>query len=89
MLLLYVELTKLVLYLDIDTILSANFFEVLNKTIKEISDFAVIAPKIDGFYNERRICKTGNLSLTRFYYNKFFFKLNFVENRFLPKISKG
>ncbi len=74
--------TKYVLYLDIDTILSNNFFEILNNTIKEIKDFAVIAPKIDGFYNERRITRTGNLSLIRFYYNKFFFKLNLVESKF-------
>ena len=38
--------TKLVLYLDIDTILSKNFFEILASSIKKIQDFAVIAPKI-------------------------------------------
>tara|TARA_B100001057_G_scaffold43544_1_gene38939 strand:- start:893 stop:1783 length:891 start_codon:yes stop_codon:yes gene_type:complete len=73
--------TKLVLYLDIDTILSKNFFEILGNAIMEIQDFAVIAPKIDGFYNDRQIIKTGNLSLIRFYYNKLFFKLNFVEKK--------
>ena len=73
--------TKLVLYLDIDTILSNNFFEILSNTVEEIHDFAVIAPKIDGFYNDQRISKTGNLSLMRFYYNKFFFKLNLIENK--------
>ena len=72
--------TKLVLYLDIDTILSNNFFEILSKAIEEIQDFAVIAPKIDGFYKDQRITKTGNLSLIRFLYNKFFFKLNLVKN---------
>ncbi len=72
--------TKLVLYLDIDTILSNNFFEILSKTIEEIQDFAVIAPKIDGFYKDQRITQTGNLSLIRFLYNKFFFKLNSVKN---------
>tara|TARA_B100000886_G_scaffold331431_1_gene282933 strand:+ start:354 stop:1244 length:891 start_codon:yes stop_codon:yes gene_type:complete len=72
--------TKLVLYLDIDTILSNNFFKILSETIEEIQDFAVIAPKIDGFYKDQRINKTGNLSLIRFFYNKFFFKINLVKN---------
>ncbi len=73
--------TKLVLYLDIDTVLSKNFFEILSNTIKEIQDFAVIAPKIDGFYNDQKIRKTGNLSLIRFYYNKFFFNISLVKNK--------
>ena len=72
--------TKLVLYLDIDTILSKNFFEILASSIKKIQDFAVIAPKIKGFYKDKRINETGNLSLIRFYYNKFFFKINLVKN---------
>ena len=72
--------TKLVLYLDIDTILSKNFFEILASSIKKIQDFAVIAPKIKGFYKDKRINETGNLSLIRFYYNKFFFKTNLVKN---------
>ena len=65
--------TKLVLYLDIDTTLSNNFFKILNKTIQEIQDFAVIAPKIDGFYKDKKIKQTGNLSLIRFFYNFSFF----------------
>ena len=72
--------TKLVLYLDIDTILSKNFFEILASSIKKIQDFAVIAPKIKGFYKDKRVNETGNLSLIRFYYNKFFFKINLVKN---------
>ena len=60
------------LYLDIDTALSKNFFETLNKSINKINDFAVIAPKINNFYDNVKINKKGNLSLFKFYYNKFF-----------------
>ena len=67
--------TKLVLYLDIDTVLSSNFFEKLNSSIQKINDFAVIAPKINGFYKDLNINKTGNLSLFKFYYNKLFFNI--------------
>jgi GT2 family glycosyltransferase len=68
--------TNYILYLDIDTILSPNFFEALNNSIKTIDNFAVVSPKISGFYKEHSINKTGNLSLGKFYYNKFFFKIS-------------
>tara|TARA_E500000178_G_scaffold294875_1_gene300407 strand:- start:1607 stop:2497 length:891 start_codon:yes stop_codon:yes gene_type:complete len=68
--------TNYILYLDIDTILSENFFEILNNSIKMIDDFAVVSPKINDFYNEHYMNKTGNLSLSKFYYNKFFFKIS-------------
>ena len=71
--------TKLVLYLDIDTVLSSNFFEKLNSSIQKINDFTVIAPKINGFYKDLNINKTGNLSFFKYYYNKLFFNLDLDE----------
>ena len=71
--------TRLVLYLDIDTILSQNFFEILEDSIGKIDNYAVISPKINGFYKDHYIKKTGNLSLIRFYYNKLIFKINFEK----------
>ncbi len=68
--------TKYVLYLDIDTILPENFFSVLNHTINKVGDFAVLAPKINNFYNNKKIEKYGNLSFLKFYYNKLFFNIN-------------
>jgi len=79
--------TKLVLYLDIDTVLSQNFFEILDNSIKKINDFAVVSPKINGFYKDQNIHKTGNLSLIKFYYNKFFFNINLEETN-LPNIKQ-
>ena len=68
--------TQLVLYLDIDTILSENFFEILKKSINQINDFAIIAPKIENFYSKYKINYTGNLSLSKFIYNKFLSNLD-------------
>ena len=79
--------TKLVLYLDIDTVLSPNFFEKLNNAIQKINDFTVIAPKINGFYKELDINKTGNLSLFKFYYNKLFYNLD-LEKKNLSDIKQ-
>jgi GT2 family glycosyltransferase len=79
--------TKLVLYLDIDTVLSPNFFEKLNNSIQKINDFTVIAPKINGFYKDLNINKTGNLSLFKFYYNKLFFNLD-LEKKNLSDIKQ-
>ena len=79
--------TKLVLYLDIDTVLSSNFFEKLNSSIQKINDFTVIAPKINGFYKDLNINKTGNLSLFKFYYNKLFFNLD-LEKKNLSDIKQ-
>lgn len=73
--------TKLVLYLDIDTVLSNNFFKILGDSIKNIENFAVVAPKINGFYKNKNILNTGNLSLIKFYYNKFFFNINLKKNK--------
>ena len=68
--------TQLVLYLDIDTILSENFFEILKNSLSQINDFSIIAPKIDNFYSNHKIKYTGNLSLSRFIYHKFLLNLN-------------
>jgi N-acetylglucosaminyl-diphospho-decaprenol L-rhamnosyltransferase len=73
--------TKLILYLDIDTVLSSNFFNILNKSISEIDNFAVVSPKINGFYKDKNINKTGNLSSIKFYYNKLFFHINFEKKK--------
>lgn len=81
--------TKLVLYLDIDTVLSENFFEILEKSINKIDDFAVIAPKIDNFYSKNKINNTGNLSISRFLYNKLLFGLNLnneIEDENIKKV---
>jgi len=67
--------TKYVLYLDIDTILPQNFFSKLENTVKIIQEFAVIAPKISNFYNEKKINNYGNLSILKYFYNKFFYNL--------------
>jgi N-acetylglucosaminyl-diphospho-decaprenol L-rhamnosyltransferase len=74
--------TRFVLYLDIDTILPHNFFEIIEDSIKKIDDFGIIAPKINHFYNDKTIKKRGNLSLIKFYYNKFFFNIFLRETNF-------
>ena len=66
--------TKHILYLDIDTILPKDFFVKLKNSVNKIHDFAVIAPKINNFYDETKIKKYGNLSFLKFYYNKLFIK---------------
>ena len=80
--------TQLVLYLDIDTILSDNFFEILEKSLTKIDNFAVIAPKINNFYSNKKIKKTGNLSLFRFIYNKFLFGIKLKRNEKDENIKK-
>jgi N-acetylglucosaminyl-diphospho-decaprenol L-rhamnosyltransferase len=67
--------TKYVLYLDIDTILSDNFFIKLENAVNAVQEFAVIAPKINDFYDDIKIKNYGNLSISRFFYNKFFYKI--------------
>ena len=74
--------TRYVLYLDIDTILSNNFFYQLESAVKKIKDFAVISPKIEGFYSEKKLNTTGNLSKIKFYYNKFLYKINIEKNSY-------
>ena len=67
--------TKYVLYLDIDTILSDNFFIKLKNAVNIVQGFAVIAPKINNFYDDKKLKRYGNLSISRFFYNKFFYKI--------------
>ena len=67
--------TKYVLYLDIDTILSDSFFTKLENAVNEVQEFAVIAPKINDFYNNKKIKDYGNLSISKFFYNKIFYKI--------------
>jgi GT2 family glycosyltransferase len=67
--------TKYVLYLDIDTILSDSFFTKLENAVNEVQEFAVIAPKINDFYNNKKIKNYGNLSISKFFYNKIFYKI--------------
>ena len=67
--------TKYVLYLDIDTILSDSFFTKLENAVNEVREFAVIAPKINDFYNNKKIKDYGNLSISKFFYNKIFYKI--------------
>jgi len=79
--------TRLVLYLDIDTVLSHNFFSILEESINKIDNFAVVAPKINNFYKDKLINKTGNLSLTKFFYNKLYFNVNLKKST-LENIKK-
>jgi len=74
--------TRYILYLDIDTVLPSNFFEVLEILIKRIGNFAVIAPKTDNIYDEISLNKRGNLSIPQYYYNKFFFNINLEETKY-------
>ena len=67
--------TKYVLYLDIDTILSDNFFIKLKNAVNIVQGFAVIAPKINNFYDDKKIKNYGNLSISKFFYNKIFYKI--------------
>jgi len=67
--------TKYVLYLDIDTILSNSFFTKLENAVNEVREFAVIAPKINNFYDNKKIKDYGNLSISKFFYNKIFYKI--------------
>lgn len=67
--------TKYVLYLDIDTILPNDFFLNLEHSINQVESFAVMAPKINNFYDSNRIKNYGNLSFLKFYYNKIFYKI--------------
>ena len=67
--------TKYVLYLDIDTILSKNFFINLENAVNAVHEFAVIAPKINDFYDDGKIKNYGNLSISKFFYNKIFYKI--------------
>jgi GT2 family glycosyltransferase len=73
--------------LDIDTILPPNFFDIINKTIKIIDNFAIIAPKINNIYDERTLNKTGNLTLSQFLYNKIFYNIRLKKTVF-PNIKE-
>ncbi len=72
--------TNYVLYLDIDTILPSNFFTRLENVINKIDSFAVLAPKIDNFYIEKKIKKFGNLSFLKYYYNKYLYNIKKEKN---------
>ena len=72
--------TKYVLYLDIDTILPQNFFLQLEEAVNKIDNFAVIAPRINDLYDNKKIEYFGNLSLFKFYYNKFFNNIQKNDN---------
>ena len=74
--------TNYVLYLDIDTRLPSNFFTKIEEAVNKVNDFAIIAPKIKNFYNENKINLYGNLSKSRFYYNKIFFNLKKPNQKF-------
>ena len=72
--------TQYVLYLDIDTILPKDFFINLEGSVNQVENFAVMAPKIENFYNDKKIRKFGNLSFLKYYYNKIFFKIKRENN---------
>ena len=72
--------TRYVLYLDIDTVLPLNFFEILENKIKEIDNFAILAPRTNDIYNEYNVKKTGNLNIFQFLYNKFVFNISLAKN---------
>ena len=79
--------TKFVLYLDIDTILPKNFFLHLKNAINKIDRFAVIAPKINNFYDDKKVKNFGNLSFLKFYYNKIFYNIK-KENDLIQNINQ-
>ena len=79
--------TRFVLYLDIDTILPPNFFDIINKTIKIIDNFAIIAPKINDIYDEQTLDNTGNLTLSQFLYNRIFHNIS-LKNTVFPNIKE-
>ena len=64
--------TRYVLYLDIDTVLPSNFFNILDDAVKKIKNFSVISPRVNNIYNEFTLNNTGNLILIQFLYNKLF-----------------
>ena len=72
--------TRYVLYLDIDTVLPSNFFEILENTINKIDNFAILAPRTNDIYNEYNVKKTGNLNIFQFFYNKFVFNIRLAKN---------
>ena len=79
--------TKYVLYLDIDTILPKNFFIELEKAVNQINSFAVLAPKINNFYNDKKIKQFGNLPFFKYFYNKFFYNIK-KENDFIENLNQ-
>ena len=79
--------TRFVLYLDIDTILPPNFFDIINKTIKIIDNFAIIAPKINDIYDEHTLDNTGSLTLSQFLYNRIFHNIS-LKNTVFPNIKE-
>ena len=79
--------TRFVLYLDIDTILPPNFFDIINKTIKIIDNFAIIAPKINDIYDEQTLDNTGSLTLLQFLYNRIFHNIS-LKNTVFPNIKE-
>ena len=74
--------TRLVLYLDIDTVLPLNFFEILEHSVKKIENFAVLAPRINNIYDEYTLNNSGNLIFTQFLYNKIFHKIKLEETNY-------
>lgn len=74
--------TRYVLYLDIDTELPSNFFDIIELVKKKIKEFAVIAPKTNDIYNENSIKKTGNLTRLQYYYNKLFHKVKLEKSNY-------
>jgi GT2 family glycosyltransferase len=79
--------TRFILYLDIDTILPSDFFEILSNTIKKIGNFAIIAPKVNNIYDEKTLDKTGNLTLSQYLYNRIFHNVSLNETN-LPNIKE-
>lgn len=79
--------TRYVLYLDIDTVLPSNFFNILNDTVKKIKNFSVIAPRVNNIYNEFTLNNTGNLILIQFLYNKLFNNIDLEKTNY-PNIKQ-
>ena len=79
--------TKYVLYLDIDTILPEDFFVKLQRSVSQVESFAVIAPKINNFYDDKKIENFGNLSFLKFFYNKIFYKIK-KDNNLIKNLSQ-
>lgn len=79
--------SRYVLYLDIDTVLPSNFFNILDDTVKKIKNFSVIAPRVNNIYNEFTLNNTGNLILMQFLYNKLFYNISLEKTNY-PNIKQ-
>jgi len=71
----YIPKSKIIIKTAEPDALSDSFFTKLENAVNTVQEFAVIAPKINNFYNNKKIKNYGNLSISKFFYNKIFYKI--------------